>query len=518
MARWLLSAVLLTLPWSAACALPALDRLGSERAVRLSPNLIKAALVAAKHEPLQIAVGAALQADTSTGTWDETADGNARWRLRVISEAARSLSFEFSRLQLPPGAELWVYDPQGRDLQGPITATGSGGAWSPLVRGQEAVIEATMPPAQRAQFHLTLARAFHGYSDLSGRSFPYDPASGTGNGSAGACNVDVACSDGAGWQPQARSTVMLMIAGTTLCSGTLINNARQDDRPLVLTANHCGINALNVESTYAYFNVQRAGCASGGYGDLMQNLRGRTLLTSAGLGSGSDFSLFELASEPPAYFNAYYSGFDASGAVPTSGVGIHHPSGDDKKLSRYTSPAAAQSGICIGSSCALLGDGFRIDAWAVNWSKGTTEGGSSGSALWNSQGHLVGTLSGGTSQCASAVSNNGGTDYYARLDSAWTQPGGLLLGASLKSVLDPADGDCLTVAGKSPGDAAPLICTSPSTTMPPPTSGGTDSVAPSTTAGGGGGGGIGLWLAPLLVAGLLRRGRQRTAPKPVGLR
>lgn len=503
--------ILFGLPTLVMARTPQLDRLDRAAQVRVSLVETTAQFNQAKHEPLRFAIGAKLMADVAAGSWDEPEPGLARWRLRVASSGARSLSFELHDLQLPAGAELWIYDSQGNDVQGPIVAPVPNPLWTPLVRGDEAVVEATMPVAVRDAFSITVAQAFHAYRELSARSMPYDAVSDTGNGASGSCNVDVACGEGDSWHPQIRSSVMLTVGGTTLCSGTLVNNARQDDRPLLLTAHHCGVSDANVGSTIAYFNVQRSACGSGSYGSLTQNIRGKTLLTYARAGSGSDFSLLELASVPPSSFNVYYSGIDISGGVPTSGVGVHHPAGDDKKLSRYSSPASSASKVCIGSNCGLLStSGFQINAWAVVWSRGVTEGGSSGSALWNQNGELVGTLSGGISQCTSGSSSNGGTDYYARLDSAWTQQGGgLLTPASLKDVLDPDDSGCARFSGKNPGSASALNCKSTPTSGD--SGGGTTTPpVPESLSGEGGGGSAGLLFVPvLLLAGWSRRRRAR---------
>lgn len=463
---------LLAVPALADAAPPSLDQLDRAPLHTLQVAIEKSAGEAQAGAPLRFATEVPVTFGVQDGAWDSPASGVARWRLRVSSEGARSLSFRLQDLHLPPGAELWVFDRQGRDIQGPLQGDQQGTVWSPLVRGAEALIEANMPADQREAFSVAATQVFHGYRDLAGRSWPLDPVSGSGNGASGACQIDVACSAAEAWQPQSRATVLLVIAGTTICSGTLVNNARQDDRPLILTANHCGITDANVDSTLAYFNVHRSACGSGAYGSLMQNLRGKSLLTRARAGIGADHALFELMDKPPADFNAYYAGYDISGAVPTSGAGTHHPSGDDKKFSRYTAPAYAASEVCIGTNCGLLGDGFRIDAWSVIWAAGATEGGSSGSALWNQDGRLVGVLSGGHAQCVAAGINNGGVDYYARLDTVWTQPGaGLLGGPTLKQVLDPQNSGCPQVPGKAPGTANALNCTSteaPSTGEPEP--------------------------------------------------
>lgn len=464
--------LLLGLPLCAQAAPPSMDRLDSAPLHTLRTAIDKAASDRQFGAPLRFATEVPVTLGIGDGAWDSPAPGVARWRLRVSSDGARSLSFRLQDLHLPPGAELWVFDRQGRDIQGPLQGDRQGTVWTPLVRGHEALIEASMPESQREAFSVVTAQAFVGYRSLAGRSWPLDPVSGTGNGASGACQIDVACSAAEAWQPQVQATVLLVIAGTTICSGTLVNNARQDDRPLILTANHCGVTDANVDSTLAYFNVHRSTCNGGSYGSLMQNLRGKSLLTRARAGSGADHALFELVDKPPPAFNVYYAGYDISGAVPTSGAGTHHPAGDDKKISRYTAPAYVTSDICIGSNCGLLGDGFRINAWSVVWGQGATEGGSSGSALWNQDGSLVGVLSGGHAQCVAAGINNGGVDYYARLDTVWTEPGaGLLGGPSLKQVLDAQNSGCLQVPGKAPGAANALNCTStetPSSGTPEP--------------------------------------------------
>jgi len=499
--------VLLGLPTLASARPPQFDRLDRAAQFRLSLIEIKSRISQAKHEALRFAVDAPVMADTASGSWDEPESGIARWRLRVASSGARSLSFELRHLQLPADAELWIYDRDGHDVQGPITTSTTGSLWTPLVRGEEAVIEATMPASAREQFSVLVAEAFHAYRELSPRSFSYDAGTDTGNDASGICNVDVACSTGDAWRPQIRSTVLLTIGGTTLCSGTLINNALQDDRALILTANHCGVTDANIGSTIAYFNVERSSCDSGSFGSVTQNIRGKSLLSSTRANTDTDFALFELVNKPPSSYKVYYSGFDIGGAVPTSGVGIHHPSGDDKKISRYTTPATAEPEVCIGTRCGpLLSTGFEISAWAVVWSRGTTEGGSSGSGLWNQNGALIGTLSGGTGQCTSATTNNGEADYYARLDVAWTQSGSNAFGTSLKAILDPQNSGCTSFTGKEPGTASALNCLSGTGSSTTPTQQ-TNSSGSTDASDSGGGGGSAAFLLPVLL--LIGRGRKK---------
>jgi lysyl endopeptidase len=127
------------------------------------------------------------------------------------------------------------------------------------------------------------------------------------------------------------------------------------------------------------------------------------LLTSS---TTTDMALLELSSIPPADYDVFYSGWDKSGATPDSVCGIHHPSGDIKKISLSYSPVL-QDNVDLGTGAA--------DCWQVTvWDAGTTEPGSSGSALWNEDKRVIGQLYGGAADCANSVD-----DYYGRLDVSW---------------------------------------------------------------------------------------------------
>src|SRR5690606_33774993 len=109
--------------------------------------------------------------------------------------------------------------------------------------------------------------------------------------------------------------------------GALINNVNEDGTPYFLTANHCLGNGTT--TWIFYFNYNSPQCSPNQDGPLNQSIAGCTLLASK---PGSDMALLELSSTPPSNYNVYYSGWDRSGNFPTSQVGIHHPSGDVKKI------------------------------------------------------------------------------------------------------------------------------------------------------------------------------------------
>ena len=451
---------------------------------RLPAVAVAAGIEAGKSDPLRFAATVPVDLDADDGSWDEPAPGISRWRLRLHSEDALSLSLRLESLQLPPGASLRYAGTASEDIQGPFGGEVGRILWLPLVRGDRAVLEATMPAAERAQFALHITEAFHGYRGF----LPGDGIGAKGQfGNSGNCNVNAACEESR-WGTQARSVVLLTVNNSALCSGTLVNNQRQDGRPLILTANHCGIRGSNVTNVRAYFNVQKTSCSATANGPINQNIAARRFL---GRDENSDFTLIELANAPPASFNVFYAGWDArSGLTPQSGASIHHPAGDDKKISLFSSAARSVENQPIGS----VGNSFRVDAWEVRWSSGTTQQGSSGAALWNQDGRAVGVLSGGGASCTAPNE----PDYFGRLDRAWTA--GSDCGQQLKAQLDPDNTGLLTLPGRNSGPEAG--------TQPAGVACG--SVDGGPTVGVSGGGGLPL-ITPLLLglALLLRRRAQR---------
>lgn len=433
-------------------------------------------------QPLRFAVPIAARLPLATGLWDVPRSGVARWRLRVQSPGALSLSVHLSPVRLPAGARLWVYGPAGEVVNGPYTTAHvkPSGFWSPLVPGDQLVLELTVPAAAAAQTQLEVAEAFHGYAPFAKAGVP---------GSSDACNIDAAC-EAEAWGAEARSVAHITIGGQYFCSGQLVNNVQQDETPFFLTARHCGINhgSGDADTVNFYFNYE-APC-DGNAAAPSNPVVGSTLLADDEV---ADFALLRMDAAPPE--NAFFAGWDATGAGASGGASIHHPSGDSKKISLFDSPVTPSS-VDIGGECL-------VDAWEVHWSGGTTEAGSSGGGLWNSARQLIGVLSGGTASCG----NPGGADYYGRMDLAWTANASR--NGQLKAHLDPA-GTCIAAI---PG-LDPLTTSKPApiTSGPQRCEGETTVCRSSSGNALRGGGGSPGWLAGVLLLAALARARRRSRP------
>jgi hypothetical protein len=164
------------------------------------------------------------------------------------------------------------------------------------------------------------------------------------------------------------------------------------------------------------FNFQKPNCGSGS-GPVTQNrvglIRRADSNDSPGV-TGSDFALLELEGTISTSWNVFYAGWDATTATPAvfdgnlRGMGIHHPAGDVKKISAAATVANTNS---IGPPNTY----WRVvwTATETNW--GVTEGGSSGSPLYNGSKRVIGTLYGGNSFCTPASAQSA-ADWYGKME------------------------------------------------------------------------------------------------------
>ncbi len=379
-----------------------------------------------------------------TGTTESSPDGGLLWRLRVSSPGALFLSFIFSDFYLPAGAELRFVSVD-RDFRiGPYTSRNNNperAFGSPIVAGDSAVIELFLPEGHHDDVSLQLESVSHGYRDFRNVSkVPPRPGRDADDrrpnyqfGRQGdpevpkpmqqntACEVDVNCPEGAQWQDDKRA-VAEIFDGTFVCTGSMINNLREDCRNLFLTANHCVKGKGKASRLVFFWNYENSGCNTG---DAPLDQTSTGSFFRAGYNQ-SDFTLLELFEDPdPAYF-VYHAGWNRSNTPPSSGVTIHHPNDLPKKISFEFDPI--EDG---GNHSGGWGD----DHWrVVGWDIGTTEPGSSGSGLWNSDHQIVGQLHGGVGDC------DGGWDEYGKLSVSWVN--------GLSPFLDPDSAGAMFANGK----------------------------------------------------------------------
>ena len=378
----------------------------------------------------------------TSGAWQQLSNGSHTWRLSLSSEGALGCVIHFNRMALPRGAKLFVYNPDGSVILGPYTYDDNpdGGPFAiGMIYGEEAIVEYVTPRTKTidgidANNSNTQPDIEIGYYSYIYRNVM--DLRNIGYGTADNCQVNVNCEEGDNWRTQQRGIAKIYVVEdytAGFCSGTLINNTNNDGTPYFLTADHCGGTATVDEfrQWIFYFNYESSGCESEQPTNTT-SISGCTRVARSALDGGSDFLLVKLntTAEKIIEFNGVYNGWSISNTASSSGVSIHHPSGDIKKISTYTQ-ALTTTTYDDGNATSLT------DAhWQVKWAEtengyGVTEGGSSGSPLFDNNGRVVGTLTGGSSYCSTPTF----PDLYGKMSAHWQT--GTNDSTSLQPWLDP---------------------------------------------------------------------------------
>ncbi|MBK8498444.1 MAG: Ig-like domain repeat protein [Flavobacteriales bacterium] len=374
--------------------------------------------------PLRFAIAEDAAFDlNNSGTWRDLPDGRL-WRLRMHSPGAVSHNLGITRFELPEGAKLWIYNPEGKHVEGAYTTrdrSHEGSLWTPIIEGDEIVVELFVPIGASGAV-VVIGKVNKGY-----RTFGKE-----GVDKQGSCNNDVICPEGDPWRDEIRSVARYSINGTGLCTGQLVNNTAQDFTPYFLSANHCGVNSTNDATLVFFWNFESANCGDLSGGSLANTQTGATFRAAS---AASDFVLVELEEDPDPAFNVYFAGWDADGSTAASTVCIHHPSGDEKAISFNNN--AVTSTAYLSSTVSAAANHWRVD----DWEDGTTEPGSSGSGIWDAATHrIVGQLHGGNASCSSVTD-----DWFGKFSTSWT--GGGTNSTRLSNWLDPGNTGILELDG-----------------------------------------------------------------------
>ncbi|MCF0207427.1 MAG: T9SS type A sorting domain-containing protein, partial [Bacteroidales bacterium] len=313
----------------------------------------------------------------------------------------------------------------------------------------------------------------------------------TGFGASEDCEINVNCSQGASYRVQQRGVARILVRegySTGYCTGTLINNTSNDGTPYFLTANHCGPDATtsNFNQWKFRFNYEATGCTNPSYESSINytDFTGCVKVAEGAMDGGSDFYLVRLTNftlNNAKSVNAVYNGWDRSTTSSTGGgAGIHHPAGDIKKISLYTQkPTTATYSGGSGMNCASSAH------WKITWSEAVTEGGSSGSPIFNNNGLVFGTLSGGASSCDASTYSR--YDLYGKMSVHWSNAAnGSASSNKLQPWLDPTGTNATTCPYFDPNNSSVDPTASFSYNFESCTAWAVDDFAPCTTYDGDG--------------------------------
>jgi lysyl endopeptidase len=334
---------------------------------------------------------------TITPAWEKSGSLYV-WEHQVTAPNAVSLNFGFTRFHLPQGAELNIYSADRSEFIRTFTSSDNNinrELWSPVIMADDVIIELKAPEEVVSEVDIELTQVGQGF-----RTFAQSTEK------SGSCNVDVSCEDSKGWEDEVNSVAVISYGGSRFCTGFMVNNTSNDKTPFFMTAAHCRVTSSSAPSLVTYWNYQTSKCGGARDGKLTDFQTGAVHLASS---SRSDFTLVKLNSQPRAEWNVRYAGWDATEAgYDTPAVAIHHPNVDEKSISFENQNAV------ISSYGGYSSPGDSTHVRVIDWDKGTTEPGSSGSPLFNSSHRVVGQLHGGGAACGNDYS-----DYYGRFHTSW---------------------------------------------------------------------------------------------------
>jgi hypothetical protein len=193
---------------------------------------------------------------------------------------------------------------------------------------------------------------------------------------------------------------------TGACTGTLLNDMDPTTHiPYALTAHHCVADQIRASSIEAVWFHRAHSC--GGPGETARSVPGGADLLYAA--KTTDTSLLRLRRPPPA--GAVFSGWTTAGPeLGAAVIGVFQPRGGRQAVAfgRLASYEHCEEAHYCGEDA----DPDGLQYLRVDWERGATEPGTSGSGLFLPSGELIGTLSGGFGNCERPR----GPDDYGRFD------------------------------------------------------------------------------------------------------
>lgn len=375
-------------------------------AASTAPPLVIAELISVNYSSL------------ATGTWSSLPDGTKKWIFTYNLVDAEAIGVYFSVLKIPTGGLLKIESDIDAIVLDEETNEDGGGYATRKIYGETLTFTYEIGPEYNGKLYLNINQiAKYVEGDY-------------GFNSSDACMVNVNCSEGNLYRKQQRSVVRIDAPtsdGLISFTGTLINNTSEDCRPYVLTSNYDFLKEGNpdLESFIFYFNYEVLNCGDEEVEPTLQSLTGcqyRASSTDLETGNSvkSDFCLLELNDAIPEEFNVYMSGWSINNNVSNNGVSIHHPAGDVKKISSYDE--ALQAASYSEYDTETIDEGEHH--WKLKFSNtdnglGMIQPGSIGAPLFDSEGYLIGTLSGSEADCSL-------TDayvYFGKMAQHWSSNG-----------------------------------------------------------------------------------------------
>ena len=372
-------------------------------------------------------VGVLLPTDLTidnAGSWNTLPDGKRVWRLQVQAKDAIALMLSFRDFYIPENGKLFIYSSDKTHLIGAFTHHTNPPTKeyaTEFLAGDKIILEYEAGIAENEHPRIAIDAVGYGYNHLHVSRTMAD----TGPGTSGSCMVNINCEEGEAWQTEKNGVCQMTLPIGNyiyICSGALVNNTAEDLKPYILSAFHCidldiPVTEKNLNKYTFYFHFEHTGCENNSSIASYRTITGCKKIAGIPLDGGSDGLLLLLNQTIPEHYNAYYNGWDRSNTAAQSGVGIHHPSGDYMKISTFNKVARTSTWYGIDNIKGAPNAHWNVVFEQTANGHAVTEGGSSGSPLFNQNKQIVGTLSGGSSSCEKP----NGANTYGKLYYHWDQ-------------------------------------------------------------------------------------------------
>ena len=388
----------------------------------------------------------------NSGTWIDLGEKGRVWQFSIQAKGAKSINLLYDDFWLPEGATLYIFNSDKSHVIGGFTSANNKGIKEEfskfatgLVYGDEITLEYFEPKEVEGEGEVSIARVVHGYKTIDLGSFENESL-----GRSGECQVNVNCMpEGNNWQVEKNSVALILVDGNRWCSGSLLVNTSGELLPYFLTADHClegwavdgsldAINNPDAGDWSFYWNYESPNCSNpNSDSDIpFSSTSGAVVIAN---NSSTDFALLRLLEDPRELLKnnddiaLTYNGWDARGNPGRGGVGIHHPAGDIKKISTHNRIPESNGNY-----------------WDLFWSQtpngfSVTEGGSSGSPLYDNNHRLIGQLYGGSSLNCSDPANDLGK--YGKFSVSWNGNGNSNRYRSLSRWLNPVCNNAYYIGG-----------------------------------------------------------------------
>ena len=387
------------------------------------------------------------------GEWEDDDEGRL-WSLRFKSNGAVSLNFVFEDFSLPDGAYLNIVNSDETIVYGPVTSDNipqDKFFLTDVIPDSSVTIYLWEPYSQIGRSFLTIKKVVHGYQNCYNIN---DDEYGC-PGYSDPCNIPVE-NGFPNYENESNAVALILLEdGTCWCSGSLILSTDMSFKPYLLTAFHCvntetypsNVPTDMVASSAEKENVNHWAIKFG----FRQQSNYTITFNGAVFRAGwfdSDFALVELYENVKKFSHLTWLGWDRTGNVPSSGVGIHHPKGDYMKISIDDDPS--QNSMWVES----LYSNNVTQHWLEHWDTGIIQKGSSGSPLLNESKRVVGQLHGvkfeGDHTINTFLYSPCLIDYasYGKISLSWT--GGGTNDTRLSNWLDPNNTGQTTLDSRNP--------------------------------------------------------------------